>query len=163
MKTTDYDKIDELYGRCAVFYRIGQTGNLYQDEVTTEGFEKLKAALAKIGVCMNIEDGILSIELYPQKFVKTTERNAGRRKKYSRNPDSNDPYRSHYTILDISDMTQSMTDKEIAEKIQMPIATFYRHKKVMKEKIVECKEWAEKGREKGDNVSFEDLAKKILF
>lgn len=29
-------------------------------------------------------------------------------------------------------MMQIMTDREIAERINMPIATFYRHKKIMK-------------------------------
>ena len=67
----------------------------------------------------------------PRPYVRTQNRGAGRRKARSYTQDEGNI--GIYSYSDIIYMSQTMKDQDIIEKIKMKPATFYRHKKGMKE------------------------------
>lgn len=125
-------KAKEEYGDCRLCYKIISEG--YYVAQNEKNLEKMKEALSAVGILLNVEDGNLSLSIYPEGYIRTKERNAGRRKKTAWNKEekSKGIYK-FYKYSDIVFMMQSMKDQEIATKIGMPIATYYRHKKTMKE------------------------------
>lgn len=112
-----------------------QYGNVYLTyEVTDSDIEKnadkldiMKEAFAKVGLSLSVDHNILSIHMMVHDYAAVTTRNAGRKQSKVKYKDGTIFY------SDIVYMMQTMTDKEISEKIQMKIATYYRHKKALKE------------------------------
>lgn len=90
-----------------------------------ENVEEMKQLLADAGFNLFLEDGILILSANENKKKSTS---AGRPKRYS--VKDTEKFET-YKYSDIVCMMQSMMDKDISEKIKMPIATFYRHKKRM--------------------------------
>ncbi len=100
-------------------------------ESQKEEFELLQEALKRVGVRLeNIEDNeCVYIGLDYDEYVKKTYRGSGGKKKRAYKDKS-----YCYKYKDILEMIESgMKDKEIADKIGMPIATYRRHKKKMLE------------------------------
>ena len=129
---TAEEKAKKEYGNCRLYYKI--ISEEYFAEQNKKNFEKMKEALDAVGVWLDISDGELSLSIYPEKYIRTKERNAGRRKKIVWNEEARKKGKYEtYKYSDIVFMMQTMKDKEIANKIGMPIATYYRHKKTLKE------------------------------
>lgn len=97
-------------------------------------FEAVKTALYDVGVYISLDDDELYISIMQDRYLRTKNRNAGRRKKIAASRDShNNLFLWKYS--DVVLMMQTMTDKEICEKIGMAIATYYRHKKNLKNTV----------------------------
>lgn len=96
-----------------------------------ENIERIKELLLDVGVWFDIEDGRLYLGVLSESYNRAKKRNAGKRKRIFRD-ESKEGYK-YYSYADIVFMAQSMTDREICEKTGIPQATFYRHKKRLKE------------------------------
>ena len=122
-------KAQDEYGNLRLKYEVKDVP--YYAEINQERYQKMVEALDAVGVWFSVEDGILSLSIYPEDYIRTKERNAGRRKTAAFAK-----VEGTYAIYKYSDivfMMQTMTDQQIADKIDMKIATYYRHKKSMKE------------------------------
>lgn len=100
-----------------------------------ENYETLKTIFNEIGIMLNLEDNKLTIGIHGYQFLRMQNRYTGRRRKvFQKNPEL-DGYEStnYYRYSDIVYMLKTKKDKEIAEIIGMKIATYYRHKRKMKE------------------------------
>lgn len=120
-------KAIEEFGDCRLHYKIVSEGKVAENNA--KNFEKMRKALEAVGVRLSMENGELSLEICPEGYIRAKNRNAGRRKKFAWNRERYEVYR----YSDIVFLSQIMKDKELAEKIGMPIATFYRHKKALRE------------------------------
>ena len=114
----------------SVTYKIVETR--YND---VEAYQQMKKALCDVGVYFNVDDhGYLNLSIMEETYNRNKKRNAGRKKTYAINTDSTIDYNlDFYQYSDIVYMMQTMTDKQIYEKIGMKAATYYRHKKILKE------------------------------
>lgn len=107
------------------------------EKTNAENFDAIKKILEDIGIYIdnNSDDGIIMIGVNGYDCYNKKTRSAGRRDAYGQV----DYRKSRHGFDDIcrySDvvwMMQTMTDKQIATKIGMKIATYYRHKKALKE------------------------------
>lgn len=125
-------KAKEEYGDCRLHYKV--VSEEYAAKSNAENLEKMKEALDAVGIWLNVEDGRLSLSIYPEGYIRTKDRNAGRRKKVAWNQEAKKKGKYElYKYSDIVLMMQTMKDQELADKIGMPIATFYRHKKALKD------------------------------
>lgn len=115
------------YENCILRYKL-ENNNPY-DEANNNNFELMKKSLEKVGIWLDINDDELCLSIYPDGYIRASERNSGRNRKLIKK--ESDSSTGYYRYSDIVFMMQSMTDKEIAEKIKMPIATYKRHKKTM--------------------------------
>lgn len=125
-------KAKKEYGNCQLHYKVVSEG--CASAMNAQNLEKMKAALEAVGVWLNVDEGELYLSIYPERYIRTKDRNAGRRKKsaWKKEEYKKGKYEL-YKYSDIVLMMQSMKDQDLAEKIGMPIATFYRHKKTLKE------------------------------
>lgn len=94
-----------------------------------ENLEPLINIFNEIGVIFELKDNKLTIGINGYNFLRKQNRYAGRHEVHSMK--SSDTY-EFYRFSDIMYMLNTKTDKEIAEIIGMKIATYYRHKKKMK-------------------------------
>ena len=117
------NKLYDQYGTVYLTYEVTDS----DVKKNAENLELMKAALAKVGFSLTLDHNILGIYMKIHDYATTTTRNAGRRKSLTRVNDN------FLRYSDVILMMQTMTDKEISEKIHMKIATYYRHKKAMKE------------------------------
>ena len=125
-------KAKKEYGNCRLHYKI--VSEEYAAESNAENLEKMKEALEAVGIWLNVEDGSLSLSIYPEGYIRTKDRNAGRRKAAAWNQDAKKKGKYElYKYSDIVLLMQTMKDQDLANKIGMPIATFYRHKKSLKD------------------------------
>lgn len=107
------------------------------EKTNAENFDAIKKILEDIGIYINndSDDGIIVISVNGYVCYNKKTRSAGRRDVHG----YVDYRKSRYGFGDVcmySDvvwMLQTMTDKQIAAKIGMKIATYYRHKKALKE------------------------------
>ena len=88
-------------------------------------FDTIKEMLERVGVNLEKDDDSLFISINSQKYAAAARTYAGRGRRFAY-PENG--YKA-YTYSDIVYMLNSMSNDEIASKIDMPIATFYRHKK----------------------------------
>lgn len=116
-------KLDEQYGSVFLTYEVKDS----DIKKNAEKLEQMKKALDKVGFSLNVDHNILSIYMRVHDYAASTTRNAGRKKSKVKVNDGTIFY------SDIVYMMQTMTDKEISDKINMKIATYYRHKKELKE------------------------------
>lgn len=123
--------INELYKKIedssSFFLRYHVQEDTYNKKNNAENFEAMKVALDEVGVCLNIKDGKLVIFLNRSKYFRNKTRNAGTKKRRVQKPDG-----KAYKYSDIISMSQTMKDVEILKTIGMTTATYYRHKKAMK-------------------------------
>lgn len=100
-------------------------------------YEEIKKLLEDVGCYLKLEDGILSISLRTSSnsvYMQKRKRNSGKKKRLFRNMDSSNPS-DYLKFSDIVYLMQSMTDKAIFTKHNIPIQTYYRHKKRLLESI----------------------------
>jgi hypothetical protein len=128
----DYYKEGQLskkYDRLRLQYRVTEDENIY--DINGENLPLIKEALDAVGVYLDVSDGVLTLSIMPRPYVRTQNRGAGRRKARSYTHDVEGI--NIYSYSDIIYMSQTMKDQDIIEKIKMKPATFYRHKKEMRE------------------------------
>lgn len=80
--------------------------------------------MAAAGFILKIENDELIIRIDENKLSKVRHSTAGRGRTMT-----------EYKYSNIILLMQIMTDKEIAEQVGMPMATYYRHKKAMKDSL----------------------------
>ena len=88
-------------------------------------FDTIKEMLERVGVNLEKDDDSLFISINSQKYAAAARTYAGRGRRFAY---PKNEYKA-YTYSDIVYMLNSMSNDEVAAKIDMPIATFYRHKK----------------------------------
>ena len=126
------EKLDKLQ----LCYKVAD-GNGYE-KTNAENLDQIKEILFSMGVILDVKDGSLFINVMGDRYYRKKTRNAGRRETYGKVDYRKAEGFSFGDLCLYSDvvwMSQSMTDKQIAEKIGMKIATYYRHKKNMKNSI----------------------------
>lgn len=121
------------YSDCRLHYKL-QSDVDTAFSSTGKNYEKMRAALEAVGVWLDVDGDDLYLSIYPERYIRVKDRNAGRRQKLVWNKDEYEKgiYES-YKYADIVFMMQTMKDQEVADTIGMPIATYYRHKKSLRE------------------------------
>lgn len=119
----------EKYSDCMLIYKISE--NKPYGEINKKNYDKMKKALNAAGFFLDVENGVLKLQISQYGYERKQKRNAGRKKKCALKKE-NGEY-GLYRYYDVVYMMQTMMDKEISNKIEMPIATFYRHKQRLKE------------------------------
>lgn len=109
---------------CMIKYNITED-DLFK-KINAASLTEMTDSLRKAGFHLLVEDGHLTLIKNTDKYLRTQNRKAGRKRKLAQK--DGETYEV-YHFADIVCMMQSLKDKEIAEKINMPIATYYRHKK----------------------------------
>ena len=123
------DPMDFDYEDMWLRYRV--TEEPEYKEVNEKNYEKLKALMEEVGVYLDLRDGRLSISVFPNAYRSKRTRNAGRTRRAAFKDD--EAFFEAYRYSDIVQLSQSMGDRELMEMLSMPQATFYRHKKALKE------------------------------
>ena len=99
-----------------------------------ESLEKLTEALAHVGINLRAQNNVVEISIDPDKYLKACTRYAGPKEKKRRFETNNISLKGDVVqYSDVILMMQTMTDKEIMAELNMPHATYYRHKKAMLE------------------------------
>lgn len=106
-------------------YRVQE--EIYHKKANAINFETMKMALNEVGIYLDIKDGELVLSLHKYKYLRRKTRNAGTKKRRVQKTDG-----KAYRYSDILSMSQTMKDVEILKTIGMTSATYYRHKKAMK-------------------------------
>lgn len=124
-KMENLAKENDVYTIC-LHYNVKDTSiSQKQNEIS---YSILKDLCANVGVNLSISDDELFLNIDAEKYVAVTRQTAGR----PANIALKDNTYSVYSYADILYMkNQGMTDNDVAKKINMPIATFKRHKKKM--------------------------------
>lgn len=127
------EKTKKEYSDCRLRYKLAPEDDTFWD-LNRKNYAKMKEALEAVGIWLNIENDELSLSILPTSYLRTRDRNAGRRTTVvlKKENNTNGSYEL-YKYADIVLLMQTMKDQEIADKLGMPIATYYRHKKKMKE------------------------------
>jgi len=132
-----YENYSELQKNQLVYY-------VDKDSVikNAESFEVVKAALAKVGVCIELNENSsreidsyrLSIKIDPDSYLEANMRFAGPKVKGFRFPDNEFGLSGDYVYYsDVIFMLQTMNDKEVMDALGIKYASYYRHKKKMLE------------------------------
>ena len=121
------EKARKEYGDVRLGYEVKDLP-YYNNE---ENYQKMVDALEAVGVWLNVDDGKLTLSIYPEGYARYKDRNAGRREVVAlkKNAGKFEMYR----YSDIVYLMQIKTDQQVADEIGMKIATYYRHKKKLKE------------------------------
>ena len=122
----------EKYNNCRLRYQLSDEEDPYWD-LNRRNYEKIKEVLDSIGIWFEVEGNELSIGILPEKYIEKKERNAGRSQKVIIKKESNSS--DYYRYSDIVYLMQAKKDQDIADEIGVAIATYYRHKKAMKESL----------------------------
>ena len=118
-------KIDQ---NCRIYFSLKDIDPYYKQSYNDKYMDTIKHALSEVGFNLILGEDHVSLSVNPEKYNRQKTRKAGRHKKYFSNEDSSSLY--HYS--DIIFMAQSMTDIQIIQTTGMAEATYYRHKKNMK-------------------------------
>ena len=130
MNKWDWDAIEDA----RLYLRIEDAPGL--GECNEKSRETIKKALEEAGFGIQIiKEGIIAIYINTHTFRLVHTRAAGRRKRYSKIDYRESKYggSDFCRYSDIVWMSQTMTDQQICDKIGMKIATYYRHKKKLRE------------------------------
>ncbi len=95
------------------------------DAVRQKNFENLKKLFEEVGVYMDIKGGNLLLSVFPAEYLKKRCRGAGRRRSVAWKKQSFEAYR----FSDVVHMMSDKKDRQIISILDMPQATYYRHKK----------------------------------
>ena len=126
MDYREYKKADDMYGDCRLHFMLDSKDKSFE-KMNIENLEKMQELLSAVGVNLDVTGKDLVISILPSVYHQRKSRGAGRRYKCARNDDG------IVCFSDVVYMMQTMRDQDIADKIGMPIATYRRHKKAMKE------------------------------
>lgn len=131
----DFERVqkEKEYSNLMLRYEVRDVD--WAKKTNKENYETLKTIFNEIGIMFNLEDNKLTIGIHGYQFLRMQNRYAGRRRKVLKKKPEPDSCEStnYYRYSDIVYMLKTKKDKEIAEIIGMKIATYYRHKKKMKE------------------------------
>ncbi|MBR5377482.1 MAG: hypothetical protein IK139_09405 [Lachnospiraceae bacterium] len=95
------------------------------DAVRKKNFENLKSLFEEVGVYMDIKGGNLLLSVFPAEYLKKRTRGAGRRRTVAWKRRGIEAYR----FSDVVYMMKDKNDRQIISILEMPQATYYRHKK----------------------------------
>ena len=118
------EKMDEL-SRLSLFYTVSDFSG--HEIENADNFPVMQQVLRDAGVCIDLYDNLLVIRINGVQYRINRTRFAGRGKQYAQIDGDLCQY------SDVVWMSLTMQDKQIADKIGMKIATYYRHKKKMRE------------------------------
>lgn len=119
-------KAEDMYSKCRLHFTLDSKDKSFE-KMNIENIEKMQELLSAVGVNLDVTGRDLVISIRPSVYHQRKSRGAGRHSTYARNEDGIICY------ADIVYMMQTMKDQDIADEIGMPIATYRRHKKKMKE------------------------------
>jgi len=128
-------KEDRYYERLGKYNFAGFACNVDKNFLTQPGdqdrFDAAKEALESVGFSLNYENGRLSLSMDAETYLNVATRKAGPKGKKIETPSHQD--NKGYTVYysDILLMMQTMKDTEIMKELNIPKATYYRHKKDM--------------------------------
>lgn len=126
MDYIQYKKAEEMYSDCRLLFKLDSRDKTFE-KMNIENVEKMQQLLSDVGINLDVTGEDLVISIRPSTYYQKKSRGAGRHRTYAKNVQGI----CHYS--DIVYMMQSMRDQDIASEIGMAIATYRRHKKVMKE------------------------------
>lgn len=121
----------EMYRDCMLCYNIKE--EKFFSEMNQKNLQKMQEALHAVGFSLQINDGQLTLSIFSERYNRISNRYAGRRKGYAYKESADGIPEEVYQYSDIVYLMQTMKDQEVADEIGMKIATYYRHKKAMKE------------------------------
>ena len=106
------------------------------DELPEENrarFELVKKTLSELGVLFEVENKTLFVSINPETYADLTRKTAGRRTRVVKMTGENVSGDGLCRYSDVLNMLQTMSDKDVCEKLGMSQATYFRHKKKMLE------------------------------
>lgn len=114
------------YDKLKLFYTVQDHPG--HEEENKKNYELIKKCMDDVGINFNLyDDGVLVISVFGFGYELEKTRRAGRKRKYTL-------YNGDFCkYSDIILMSQTMNDKRIADKIGMKTATYYRHKRDMRD------------------------------
>ena len=116
---------------CRVYFSVNGIDPYYKNNFNDKNMGKMVDALRAIGISLIQTGDYISLSINPDSYNRNKSRNAGKPKTFAVKKDSTTA--EMYRYSDIVFMSQTMTDKQILHAIGMAEATYYRHKKKMKE------------------------------
>ncbi len=102
------------------------------EEQNEKNYPYLKELFEEVGVYMDLKDGRLSLSVFPNAYRNKRTRNAGRSRKAAFKEDGASCFEV-YRYSDVIFLLTQHNDRELMKILDMPQATYYRHKKAMKE------------------------------
>ena len=102
----------EKYSDCMLIYKISE--NKPYGEINKKNYDKMKKALNAAGFFLDVENGVLKLQISQYGYERKQKRNAGRKKKCALKKE-NGEY-GLYRYSDVVYMMQTMMDKEISNK-----------------------------------------------
>lgn len=118
------------YEHCKLRYKLDISDDLYFNAEKT--YLEMRELLEEVGVWLDVKDDVLYLQISTDKYLKIRNRKAGRHTKKAWKKEASKKH-EYYKYSDIVYMMQTMNAQEVSERIGMPIATYYRHKKTMEE------------------------------
>lgn len=115
------------YKDCRLQYNI--TEDDFYKKSNNQNYEKMKEALNQVGIMLSVENSSLRLSIFPEKYIRAKNRHCGKKKSVAWNNDCSD----FFKYSDVVYWIQTLKDPDVAAKLGMPIATYYRHKKALKE------------------------------
>lgn len=116
----------ETYQGCRLRFKLDSSDNTFE-KMNLKNIKKMQDALDQVGILLDVTGGELILSILPEKYTRKKNRDAGRHKKYVTFMEDNMSKTCRYS--DVVYFMQSLSGKEIAQKLSMPIATYHRHKK----------------------------------
>ena len=98
-----------------------------EDAIRQRNFDNLKNLFGDVGVYMDIRGGNLLLSVFPADYLKKRCRNAGRRRSVAWKKQGIEAYR----YSDVVFMMRNKKDRQIISILDMPQATYYRHKRML--------------------------------
>ncbi len=95
------------------------------DALNRKNYEDLKKLFEEVGVYMDVRDNRLVLSVFPTTYVQKRCRNAGRRRFVAWKTPGCEAYR----FSDVVYLLRDKNDRQMIEILNMPQATYYRHKK----------------------------------
>lgn len=119
-------KVEKEFQNTNLHFTITENNN------DPEAIKKLTKALAKVGVYLDLYPEDLYISIIPRAYANATRRYAGPRKKFIRVTDESGKQKL-ITYADVIPLMQTLPEEAVYEMLRMAPATYYRHKKAMRE------------------------------
>lgn len=119
------------YGNLQLTYKVTETqANAHKNSVS---YGKLQSALAEVGVSLKVANGQLTLRLEPDTYMSVKKRWAGRKEVIATKKESSPGEDSFYRYSDILFLESMYKDAEVIAMTGMKPATYYRHKKALRQ------------------------------
>ncbi len=106
-----------------LYYDLSKSGS--NDTANSKSYESLKKLCEEVGVYLDVRDNRLVLSVFPAAYIRKRCRNAGRRRVVAWKRPGLEAYR----FSDVVYLLREKNDREMIEILNMPQATYYRHKK----------------------------------